>query len=173
VPNWQRLALNGQRIGRHAARVTIVEFSDFQCPFCALAEDSIQHIRRDFPEAVAIVYRHMPLTAIHPLALAAAEASECAAIQGHFQSFHDQVFAHQNQLGMRSWVSFAVAAEISDVAAFQNCVTEELMRPNVERDLAAGRAAGVTGTPTFFINGLRYQGVPTLERLRNMVRRAQ
>jgi protein-disulfide isomerase len=110
VKDWQPLSQVGNVMGPRGARVTIVEFSDFQCPFCGQAAQALQGVRERYPD-VAIVYRHLPLEA-HPHAFAAAVASECAAEQGAFQAFHDHLFAHQDSIGVTPWDSVAHRAGV-------------------------------------------------------------
>lgn len=158
VPEWRSFAASGQRIGPADAPVTIVEFSDFQCPFCAVAAETLRDLRERFGDSIAIVYRHFPLTEIHPHATAAAIASECAAEQGRFEAFHDALFASQDSIGRVDWTWFASRAGLAQAEAFENCIAEERTAPVVARDEAAGRTLGVAGTPTLLVNDRRLLG---------------
>lgn len=171
VPEWRAFAAGGHRMGPADAPVTIVEFSDFQCPFCRVLADRLRTIRERYPEQVAMVYRHYPLQ-IHPFALPAVRASECAAAQGRFAAFHDALFARQDSLGIVPWTRFATAAEVPDTAAFRRCADESGAIPALARDTLAGSRLNVTGTPTLLINNVRFGGVPPLDTLDAYVKAA-
>ncbi|MBV8761017.1 MAG: thioredoxin domain-containing protein [Deltaproteobacteria bacterium] len=143
------LGLPGHAIGRADALVTIVEFSDFQCPFCAREAPVLAHVRQKYGDAVRIVYRHMP---VHRDAVLAAEAAVAAAEQGKFWAFHDQVFAHFGHLTRADLDSFAKAAGL-DMATFDKALDTRRYHDAVISEYAAAEAFGVDGTPTLFING--------------------
>lgn len=153
VPNWPVIASGGHELGPPDAPVRIVEFSDFQCPYCAriqpLLKDAVQ---RHWPR-VTVVYRHFPLEKIHPHALGAALASECAAEQGRFREYHDTLFERQDEIGTITWSEIAIAAGVSDTALFATCVNERRHQGRVTADVNAAALAGVRGTPTLVING--------------------
>jgi protein-disulfide isomerase len=157
VSDWRSYA-EGQRMGPANAPVTIVEFSDFECPFCRATADRIRAIRARYPREVALVYRHYPLP-YHPNAVAAARASLCAARQGRFESFHDVLFAHQDSLGEIAWSQLARAAGVPGAAAFDACLGDPAPG-DIERDLRAGGRLGVHGTPTLLINDRLIRGAP-------------
>lgn len=157
-----QVAAQGPARGPDDAPVTIIEFSDFQCPFCARAGPTVKQVLARYPEQVRFVYRHYPLGSIHPRAHAAAVASACAAEQGKFWEYHDLLFANAKKLADEDLAGYAEQAG-ADAAAFSQCVTEGRFDAEVERDIAAGRAAGVTGTPTFFINGRMLGGAQPLD----------
>jgi protein-disulfide isomerase len=143
------LGLPGHSIGRADALVTIVEFSDFQCPFCAREAPVLAHVRAKYGDAVRIVYRHMP---VHRDAMLAAEASVAAAEQGKFWPFHDQVFAHFGHLTRADLDSFAKAIGL-DMTAFDQALDTRRYHDAVVGEYTAAEAFGVDGTPTMFING--------------------
>lgn len=157
VPDWREYAAVGYRIGSPGAPVTIVEFSDFQCPICKRASEGLREIRRRHPGEVSIVFRHFPLP-MHDSAMGAARAAHCASEQGAFEAYHDLLFSSQESIGRRSWVEYAQSAGITDAKSFEGCATGAAAHATVERDLAAGRRIGVTGTPTFLINDLEVSG---------------
>lgn len=144
--------------GPKNAPVTIVEFSDFQCPFCAKAQAVLERVLETYPNEVKLVYRHFPLER-NPHAKLAAEAAECAAQQGRFWEYHDRVFANASQLSPARLQALAEALRL-DVQAFATCLDAGKARARVAEDLADGREAGVTATPTFFINGRIVEGAP-------------
>ena len=134
------------------APVEIVEFSDFQCPFCGRATPTLNQIRKTFGDQVKIVFRDFPLTAIHPQAYQAAEAGECARQQGKFWEYHDALFANQRALSEDDLKRHA--AEIGlDAAKFAACLDGGQAKAHVDADLKEGEALGVSSTPSFFING--------------------
>lgn len=158
------VAATGASRGPEDAPVTIVEFSDYECPYCRRAEPTLEKLRARYPEQVQFVYRHFPLERAHKKARKAAEAAECAEAQGKFWAYHDLLFEHSPDLGPEKLVAYAKDVEGLDVAAFESCLDEGRFRDEVQQDLEAGRAAGVTGTPAFFVNGIPMSGAQPLEK---------
>lgn len=154
-------------LGNADAKVEIIEFSDFECPFCkAMYDEALVQIKKDYVDTgkVKFSYRHYPLESIHPNAKKAAEASECANEQGKFWEYHDQLFENQDDwVSLTSdalnekFVEFATTIGI-DGATLGECVTSGRMAKQVEDDLADGTEAGVDGTPATFINGMMISG---------------
>ncbi|HXT17233.1 MAG TPA: DsbA family protein [Gemmatimonadaceae bacterium] len=163
VANWRQLAEVGNVMGPATAPVTILELSDFQCPFCSQAAASIARLRRHYGAQIKVVFRHYPLTGLHPFAYAAAVASECAAEQGRFEPFHDAVFGNQDSIGKWSWSTVARRAGVADTTAFEACRGDatSAAQARVERDVATGHALGMTGTPTVIVQGLKFPGAPS------------
>lgn len=172
VDNWGQLTSAGQWLGRPDAPVRIVEFSDFQCPFCARTHPVVEAVRRRHPDSVAVLYRHFPLDAIHPHARPAAVASECAAVQGRFGEFASLLFAQQDSLGTTPWARFAARAGVADTIAFSRCVAQSRTMPAVDRDLRVGTETRIEVTPTLVINGLLRPGAITEPVLDSLVMRA-
>lgn len=158
LTDGQRYARGGHKFGAANGAVTIVEFSDFQCPFCAKFTDSVHAILSRRTD-VSVVFHHFPLS-IHPFAEAAAGASECAARQGDFPAYHDILFADRDSMGLMSWAAYGAKANIPDTTALSNCVRSGVMKDIVDADIALGRQAGVVVTPTVIINDTKYNGVP-------------
>lgn len=171
VDNWHTFARGGQRLGPSSAAVTIVEFGDFQCPFCKLAASDLRDIRAQFPGKVAVVFRQFPLP-IHPFAAAAARASECAARQGTFEKYAEVLFDSQAAFGRTTWSEFAEEAGVPNAAAFQACLSDPSVGALVLKDAAAGERLGVTATPTFLINSLEVTGYPGKAKIEEFVRSA-
>lgn len=134
------------------APVTIVEFSDFQCSFCTRFNPAVRRLRKTYGDDVRLLFRHYPLTQIHPQAARAAEASLCAHDQGRFWEMHDAMFADQKQLDVPDLKAKAGRLGLN-ADAFGTCLDSGRYAARVQEDLEAGNAAGVKGTPTLFING--------------------
>jgi protein-disulfide isomerase len=157
VADWQRFASTGHRFGSTSAPVTIVEFSDFQCPYCRAIEPLLKQTLLKYGGRVALIYRHFPLSQIHPLAYSAAIAAECAGSQGRFNAYHDSLFAGDS-LGDRAWTTIAGRAGVSDTLQFEPCLSDSLPTRAIKRDVAAGDQLGIIGTPTLLINQDRVTG---------------
>lgn len=139
--------------GQASAQVVVVEFSDFQCPFCERAySDAVAGIKRDYVATgkVQFVYEHFPLESIHPLARPASEASECAAEQSKFWEFHDKAFQNQASLSDASYKQWASDLGLN-TAQFNTCVDTKKFAQKVTDGLTLGQQKGVSGTPTFFV----------------------
>ncbi len=150
--------------GSDNAKVTIVEFSDFQCPYCKRFRDaSLDALIEKYGDKVRFVFRDFPLTSIHPQAQIAAEAAECANEQGKFWEMHDLIYANQDALSNDSYKGFADQIGL-DAQKFNDCLSTNKYADEIAADEKDGEAYGVTGTPTFFINGWRLVGAqPTSE----------
>jgi protein-disulfide isomerase len=157
--------------GPEDAPVTFVEYGDFECPHCASMEPVLQELRRLAGPGMRFVYRHFPLTSSHPHAQSAAEASEAAGAQGAFWPMHDALFANQQALTDRDLVGYAAALGL-DADAVATALASHTYEPNVREDFMSGVRSGVSGTPTFFINGVRYDGEYTLDALARAVQKA-
>ncbi len=140
--------------GDPKAPVTIVEFADYQCPYCASAQPLVKQVLDAYAGKVKFVYKHLPLISIHPNARPAALAAVEAMEQGKFWEMHDLLFANYNKLDRASLSQIASQAGL-DMARFEKAMQGEAHGAKVERDMAESQKAGVTGTPTFFINGKR------------------
>ena len=158
MKDWRQIAATGHEIGNRTAADTIVEFSDFECPFCAQTYHSLEALQGHGDVHLAIVYRHYPLRNIHPFAYAAAIASECAAAQGRFKSYYDLLFSEQSLLGTKSWMDFARDAGVSDTVTFRRCLSGPIARSRVDQDIRDGGALAITGTPTLIVNGYVFTG---------------
>lgn len=145
--------------GSATAAVTLVEFSDFQCPYCQRINPVLDDVLASYGDQVRLVFMQFPLTSIHPQAFKAAEAALCANAQGEFWSMHDALFAQPKKLAPSDLEQRGNDLGL-DMTAFSTCLDSGEMSPEVRRQVAAGRAAGVSGTPTFLVNGrlLELQG---------------
>ncbi|MBV8772851.1 MAG: thioredoxin domain-containing protein [Deltaproteobacteria bacterium] len=142
--------------GATSAPVTVIEFSDFQCPFCRAAESSIKQVRQKYGDQVRLVYMDFPL-GFHPHAMDAARAGRCAAEQGKFWQFHDALFLDQKKLDPEGLKQTARRVGL-DADKFNTCFSSDRHSAGIRQDMAEGTALGVTGTPTFFINGRELVG---------------
>ena len=149
-------------IGSPVAPVVIVEFGDFQCPFCRAAAPIIKQVMSRYPEAVKLIYRDFPVAAIHSEAVGAAEAANCAHRQGAFWAYHDALFAQQAELSPELYLALAKSLRLES-EAFERCLEQHLTLSEIQADFAEGIAAGVSGTPTWFVNGRKIEGALTLE----------
>lgn len=143
--------------GKAGAAVTVVEFSDFQCPFCARFVPTLQRIKAEYGDRVEVVYRQFPLTSIHPNAFKAAEASLCANEQGKFWDAHDMMFAQQDRLTVTDLKQLPARLGIKQ-SDFDKCLDSGKYVEQVQNDLAEGNRAGITGTPAVFVNGVELEG---------------
>lgn len=143
--------------GDPKAPITIVEFSDYQCPFCKKTESTLKEILTKYNGQVKLAYLDFPLREIHPRAQPAAEAAHCAGEQGKFWEYHDALFEDQSKLAAADLLSRAKALKL-DETSFQSCLESGRFKSKVEADLEAGNKAGVAGTPGFFVNGIFLSG---------------
>jgi protein-disulfide isomerase len=155
------VAAEGPSRGPGDAPVTVIEFSDYQCPYCKRAEPVVAQMLERYPERVRFVYRHFPLDSIHPQARAAAHAAVCAESQDRFWEYHALLF-EQEDLGAETLEELAQEVGL-DLAAFEACLEAPETRQRVAADVAAGRAVGVSGTPAFFVNGVPLSGARPIE----------
>lgn len=144
-------------IGLVNAPITIVEFSDFSCPYSRQAVLPLKQIYKDYPEKIRIIYRDFPIAEIHPLAPLAAEAASCAWEQGKFWLYHDQIFANQDILTEDLLFGLATSLNL-DAKKFNDCLKSEKYKIEVYGDLVSGASLQISATPTFFINGFMLKG---------------
>ncbi|MFB9838091.1 Na+/H+ antiporter NhaA [Actinoallomurus acaciae] len=157
--------------GPSDAPVTVVEYGDYECPYCGQAEPVVRELLADFGD-VRYVWRHLPLHDVHPAAQLAAEAAEAAAVQNMFWEMHDRLFAHQDRLRARDLLGHADALGL-DVDRFGTDLRRHLGAARVAEDLDSADLSGVSGTPTFFINGKRHYGAYDIDTLSAAIRAAR
>lgn len=145
-------------IGPKDAAVTIVEFSDFECPFCKQAFPIIRELMAQYSGRVRYVYRDFPVSEIHDNAQKAAEAGACAHAQGKFWALHDKIFQNAPQIAVADVKNYARASGL-DMSLFTTCLDSGQFANEVQKDYSDGVALGVRGTPTWFINGRKVEGV--------------
>ena len=155
-------------IGPANAPITIVEFSDYQCPFCRRWHEQVyEPLLAAYPGQIKLVYRHLPLTSIHPDAFAAAEAAMCAGDQDAYWPYHEKLFSSET-LGAQIYIQYAQELSL-DVEAFQTCMAEGKFRDAIQADSDFAVNLGVRSTPTFFINGLAIVGAQPLEVFQQVI----
>ena len=139
--------------GAAHAPVTVVEYGDFECPNCKQAAPAVDMLLRKFPDQVLFVYRHYPLEEVHPHALGAAEAAECAGAQGKFWEMHAQLFAHQSHLDTKHLHRYAEEIGL-DIARYTAEMDDHVYLQRIREHVDSGRRSRVRGTPGFFVNGV-------------------
>src|SRR5680860_660848 len=154
--------------GNINAPITIVEYSDFQCPYCSRFHETMNQIFAEYPEDVRWVFKHFPLDSRHPLARKTAEASECAAEQGKFWEFSDEVYTNQQAISNDSLSTFAKNIGLN-VSQFDSCVSSGKYSDKVEADYQEGIQFGVSGTPGDFINGKSLGGAVPYDKLKQII----
>jgi protein-disulfide isomerase len=162
----------GQRdhiAGPATAAVTLVEYGDYECPFCKAAEPIVAALREALGDHLRLVFRHFPVTNIHPHAEHAAEVAEAAGAQGEFWDLHPYLFAHQEALDDADLMRYARDLDL-DAARVEQELTGHVYRERVREDLTTGMQSGVRGTPTFFIDGNKYDGPPDLQAMLAVMR---
>ena len=153
--------------GAPDGRVTLIEYGDFQCPYCGDAYPVVRELLGEF-DWLRFVFRHMPLADLHPRAPAAAEAAEAAGAQGRFWDMHDRLFEHQHQLGDADLRDHARELGL-DVERFERELLDHTYKPRVDEDYASGAASGIPSTPRFFVNGRMHPGSATEPELRRLI----
>jgi protein-disulfide isomerase len=165
VPVTQRDHIRGPA----DAPVTLVEYGDYQCPHCGMAHPIVNRLQVDFRETLRFVFRHFPLSQIHPFAESAAETAEYAGAHGRFWQTHDALFENQdtlNQPRLAASLLFALAEAAGlSAAGLRDALASGTYAPKVRSDFMGGVRSGVNGTPTFFINGRRHNGTYAYEDL--------
>jgi predicted DsbA family dithiol-disulfide isomerase len=167
-PYRVNVAATGPMRGKDAAPVTIVEFGDFQCPYCREAEDSLRTILDRYPDQVRVVFRNLPLPSIHPNATLAAEAGVCAERQGMFWQMHDAMYQDQSALSEDALKDTAKRLGLK-VAGFSACLDDPQTREQLDADQKAADELDVTSTPYFFINGRPLHGSVPVERFETVI----
>ncbi|HVN37184.1 MAG TPA: thioredoxin domain-containing protein [Myxococcota bacterium] len=168
-PN-RRYSINTQGApskGNPDAKLAIVEFSDFQCPFCRRVTPTLAQIEREYGDKVRIVFKHMPLE-MHPKAPAAHAAAEAAHQQGKFWEMHDLIFGNQEAMSPEKYVEYAKQLNL-DVDRFQKDVASAEIKARIEADEAEGQKLGLSGTPSFFVNGRYLSGAQPFDVFKQLI----
>jgi protein-disulfide isomerase len=170
IPQWRDELKKGIRLGPEAAPVQLIEFADFECPFCGSFYKTLRALRERYPMQVSLIYVHFPLRG-HRFALPAARVAECASEQGRFEAMYDQLFEGQASLGLKPWSDYATAAGVPDLEKFDACIKKSDPIRRVEEGKELGAQIDVQGTPTLVINGWKLGRPPTEDELDGMVKK--
>jgi protein-disulfide isomerase len=157
--------------GDRKSSIILVEYGDLQCPYCGEAYPVIKEIEKKFKTQLAFVFRHFPLREVHPYAEAAAVATEAAARQGKFWEMHDLIYENQMKLGPE-FLSQSARQLHLDMHAFLQDINDEELADKVEASFESGVISGVNGTPSFYINGTKYEGSYDLRSLSRAIEAA-
>ncbi len=153
--------------GPVSATLTLVQYGDYQCPFCGAAYPEVKKVQMELGSKLRSVFRNFPLTSPHPFAMQAAETAEAASAQGKFWEMHDFLYEHQKTLGDPQ-VALDYARRLGlDIQNFQRDLSQHTFLPRIKEDFEGGVRSGVNGTPTFYVNGIRHDGAPTAKELVN------
>ncbi len=156
-------------MGPSTAALTVVEFADFQCPACKQLHILLKRYREKYPNDFAISYHYVPLP-YHPMAYPAARAAECAAAQGRFEQYHDQLFAHSSNLKTADFPVLAEKVGVTDLEAFKSCVARTDSVARIKEDIRiASQDLKITGTPTTLVNGKMYSFAPGVGDFQKMI----
>jgi protein-disulfide isomerase len=166
-PRQHVTAANAPAKGSADAPIELIEFSDFQCPFCQRADPTVQQVLNTYGNRIRFVYRNYPLPN-HPSARPAAEAAACANEQGKFWPFHDRLFANPSKLGDADLKQQAADLGLN-TAQFNSCVDTHKLQAQIDADVKDGEAAGVNGTPAFFINGRMISGAQPFDVFKKVI----
>ncbi|HEV7392589.1 MAG TPA: thioredoxin domain-containing protein [Burkholderiales bacterium] len=139
------------------APIALVEYGDYQCPFCRAADGVVKAIQREFGNSLCYAFRNFPLYTIHEFAVIAAQAAESAALQGRFWQMHDILFANQPNFALEDLMAYAASLSL-DIDAFVDGMEDPRVLHRIEHDMRTGLTSGVQGTPTFYINDVKYEG---------------
>lgn len=137
------------------APITLVEYGDFECPYCAAAHSQVRLVEQRFATQLRFAFRHFPLTQVHPLAEPAAEAAEVAGAHGHFWEMHDGLYENRKDFGASLFLALAEQLGIAE-SELSAALAARKYAPKIQNDFLSGVRSGVNGTPTFFINGVRH-----------------
>jgi predicted DsbA family dithiol-disulfide isomerase len=155
--------------GLRSAPISLVEYGDFECPYCRAAEPIVAALREAFGEHLSLTFRHFPMREVHPHGEHAAEVAEAAGSQGMFWEMHDTLFANQNALDDSSLLRYAAGLGL-DAGRVERELADRVHSDRVDDDRSGGLASGVNGTPTFYIDGLRYEGSVGLRQMLAAIR---
>jgi protein-disulfide isomerase len=154
--------------GPATAKVVVIEFGDFECPYCGQEEPIVEQMLSDYAGRIRFVFKEFPLAAIHPYAELAAEAALAANAQGQFWPYHDTLYAHQTALARADLDTYATTLGL-DLTQFDAALDQGTFASAVAADIAQGQSVGVNGTPTFFINGVAVVGAVPYSELQSVI----
>ena len=162
------VSASDHRQGSAHAKVTLVEFGDYQCPYCGEAYWMVKNLQQHFRDDLLFVFRNFPLTTAHPHAMAAAVTAEFAGSRGFFWEAHDELYENQDRLGLPLFRAIALKHGLSDEELYL-AMQDGTYVPKIKSDFNGGVRSGVNGTPAFYIDGLRYDGAPEFTEMRQVI----
>lgn len=169
IPDWRELASVGHRVGPTEARVTLIEFSDFECPACrSFATNTLPSLEAQFAGRLAVVHRNWPLTQ-HVNARLAATTALCAEEQGRFQEMRGLLFRYARVLDFMGPMALADSVQMPSPADFESCLGSARIADRIDRDIATAKQIGGTGTPIIILNDTMFGGVPSAEELSHRI----
>ena len=169
VEDLKRLAIDSAPSqGPQHAKLTIVEFLDFGCPYCRALMPDLRSIQQKYQNQVRIIYRDFPIEELHPTAMNAALAARCAQAQGKYLEYHDKLFLNQDRQTSTDFTTYATELGLN-VPKFETCIKNREPEALIRQDMSDGLLVGVSGTPTLFFNGVRIQGAPDKEVLEYII----
>jgi len=162
--------------GDRQAKVVLLEYSDFQCPACATYHPMVKQLEQEFGQQIAVVYRHFPLSTIHPNARAAAESAEAAGLQGYFWQMHDKLFENQSDWSAspnprNQFIQYASDLGL-DIEKFESDLSSSAVSQAVRDDIVSANQVGINATPTFFLNGVSITNPRSYDAFKNLVSEA-
>ncbi len=170
IENWRALLSGGHTVGDTSALVYVIEFSDYQCPYCKTMEPVIERVLKKYQGLVTLVRYDLPLRS-HPHALEAALAVECASLQQRYDQYHDLLFEYPEHLNEGEWVRLALLAGVRDTARFRQCIRSNEQGRSVDHEINVAKRFAVQGTPTFVVNGFVLIGAVEEPVLESMIER--
>lgn len=169
IQDWKVQLEKGVRLGQIDAPIQLIEFADFECPFCGDFHRVLKILRDRYPAQVALTFVHFPLP-MHRFAVPAARVAECADVQGRFEAMYDRLFDEQGAFGLKPWDDYATEAGVPDLPAFDTCIKRTDAIPRIFDGRALGTKLDVNATPTLIVNGWLLGRPPSIEELDAMVR---
>lgn len=157
-------------LGKPGAKLTIVEFLDFDCPYSRNSFSPVREMITKYQDQIYFVVRDFPIEELYPRAVPAALAAHCAAAQGKFWPYHDKLFIHQDQHQDEDLMRYAREVGLEE-ASFQRCYENRMFASAIQQDVRDGLQSGVAGTPTFFFNGVKIQGALDADTLESLIKR--
>jgi protein-disulfide isomerase len=169
VEDWPEYVSGDQRLGASSGAITIIEFSDFQCPYCKRFASTMDTLLSRHTD-ITYIFRNFPLNRIHPYAKNAATAALCASAQGMFHDFHDHLFAHQDSIPTMQWILVAKHLGVMDLAQFWTCLESDKTLERLRGDSLDAVALDIRGTPMVIVNGWTFPGTPTVAQIERLVK---
>jgi protein-disulfide isomerase len=170
IRDHRRVSGVGRLLGSSTAPLKIVEFADYECPYCAATQPRIDSLLEMYPLGLAVLVRHFPLRNLHPQAFEAAMAVECAAAQNRFESMHHVLYRQQSRVVREEWGALGKDAGVADTGALVKCVESQRYAARIRADIKAGESIGVEATPSIVLGDSLYVGIPERRLLDRMIR---